>query len=72
MAAKADRFNGRPGELGQGPMYPANQSKQFDRLEMFAKLMAPPPIKFKDMEGFHGEHKLLTGPPSPSMCAPIT
>jgi hypothetical protein len=27
-----------------------NQSKQFDRLEQFAKLQAAPPVKFKDLE----------------------
>jgi hypothetical protein len=40
-----------------------NQSKQFDRLDTFAKIFAPPPIKFKDMEQFLTTSKLLTGPP---------
>ena len=40
-----------------------NQSKQFDRLETFSKLFAPPPIKFKDMEQFLTSSKILTGPP---------
>ena len=26
------------------------QTKEFDRLEQFAKLQAPPPVKFKDLE----------------------
>ena len=64
--SKADRFNGGGLEnLGQGPGTQGNQSKQFDRLELFAKLSAPPPIKFKDLEGYMSEHKLLTGPPFP-------
>jgi hypothetical protein len=42
-----------------------NQSKQFDRIEMGAKLFAPPPVKFKDLENFISEHKLLTGPNFP-------
>ena len=40
-----------------------NQSKQFDRLDRFARLMAPPVIKFKDMEAFMATSKILTGPP---------
>jgi GWxTD domain-containing protein len=64
--SKADRFtSGGLENLGTGPGTQGNQSKQFDRLELFAKLSAPPPIKFKDMEGYMSEHKLLTGPPFP-------
>src|SRR6478672_4985856 len=64
--SKADRFSsGGLESLGQGPGTQGNQSKQFDRLQLFAKLSAPPPIKFKDMEGYMSEHKLLTGPPFP-------
>jgi hypothetical protein len=40
-----------------------NQSKQFDRLDQYAKLTAPPPIKFKDLESFMTSSKILTGPP---------
>jgi GWxTD domain-containing protein len=48
---KASRFNGGGLErLGTGPFTNNNQSKQFDRLEQFAKLQAPPPVKFKDLE----------------------
>ncbi|MGH9586614.1 MAG: GWxTD domain-containing protein, partial [Acidobacteriaceae bacterium] len=35
---------------------------EFDRLETYAKLQAPPVIKFKDLEAFVSNHKLLTGP----------
>ncbi|AXC14522.1 hypothetical protein ACPOL_5270 [Acidisarcina polymorpha] len=61
---KADRFNGGLENLGAGPMSSSNQSKQFDRIELFAKLQAPPPIKFKDMdlEAYMSQHKLLNGP----------
>src|SRR5438552_279483 len=51
MASKASRFNGGGLErLGTGPMTANLQTKQFDRLEQFAKLQAPPPVKFKDLE----------------------
>ena len=64
MAKQADRFSGGGLEqLGKGPMSEQQQSKQFDRLDQFAKLMAPPPIKFKDMEAFMTTSKILTGPP---------
>jgi GWxTD domain-containing protein len=51
MANKADRFSGGGLEqLGAGPMSANNASKEFDRLEQFAKLQAPPPVKYKDLE----------------------
>ena len=51
MANKAQRFEGGGMErLGLGPDSSMLQSKEFDRLEQFAKLQAPPPIKFKDLE----------------------
>ncbi len=50
-STKADRFSGGGLErLGRGPFTNSQQSKQFDRLEQFAKLQAPPPVKFKDLE----------------------
>ncbi|HKF48576.1 MAG TPA: GWxTD domain-containing protein [Terracidiphilus sp.] len=65
-AKKSDRFAGSGLEtLGLGPMSSSNNSKQFDRLELAAKLFAPPPIKFKDLDAFVSEHKILTGPPFP-------
>ena len=61
---KADRSSsGGLEQLGAGPMSSGNQSKQFDRLDRFAKLMAPPEIKFKDLESFMTSSKILTGPP---------
>jgi len=63
---KTDRFNGSGIEkIGGGPMADAQQGKEFDRIEMAAKLFAPPPIKFKDLDAFVSEHKLLTGPVFP-------
>jgi len=50
MASKADRFNGGLETLGPGPDSASQASKEFDRLEQFAKLQAPPPVKFKDLE----------------------
>jgi GWxTD domain-containing protein len=51
MSTKASRFTGGGMErLGRGPDSNSIQSKQFDRLEQFAKLQAPPPVKFKDLE----------------------
>ncbi len=64
QAKKADRFSGGGLEqLGTGPGTAQNQSKQFDRLDRAAKLMAPPVIKFKDLESFMVSSKILTGPP---------
>src|SRR5258707_9288723 len=64
QAKQADRFSGGGLEqLGAGPMSTQNQSKQFDRLDQFAKLQAAPVIKFKDLESFMATSKILTGPP---------
>jgi GWxTD domain-containing protein len=64
QSSKADRFSGGGLEqLGNGPMSSQNQSKQFDRLDRYAKLMAAPEIKFKDLESFMATSKILTGPP---------
>jgi GWxTD domain-containing protein len=62
MAKKADRFKGGMESLGTGPMGTQNQSKEFDRIELAAKLFAPPPIKFHDLESAMSEHKILSGP----------
>ncbi len=51
MANKTSRFQGGGLEqLGTGPNSSDLQTKEFDRLEQFAKLQAPPPVKFKDLE----------------------
>jgi GWxTD domain-containing protein len=50
MASKAQRFTGSGIErLGAGPNSAQQQTKQFDRLEQFAKLQAAPKIKFTDL-----------------------
>jgi GWxTD domain-containing protein len=64
-AKKADRFSGGLEQLGLGKMNTTEQAKQFDRIELAAKIMAPPPIKFADLESFISEHKILNGPVFP-------
>jgi len=49
LTNKANRFS-NPEKLGLGPFSGGNNSKEFDRLEQFAKLNRPPDIKFKDLE----------------------
>jgi len=61
-AKKADRFKGGFENLGTGPLASGQQSKQFDRIELAAKIFAPPPIKFKDLDAFVSEHKVISGP----------
>jgi GWxTD domain-containing protein len=65
QAKKADRFKGGLEALGTWPLSAGQEGKQFDRIELAAKLFAPPPIKFKDLESFISDHKLLTGPVFP-------
>jgi GWxTD domain-containing protein len=65
MAKKADRFKGGIENLGNGPLSAGQEGKQFDRIELAAKVFAPPPVKFKDLESFISDHKLLTGPVFP-------
>jgi len=66
MAKKGDRFAGTGLEtLGTGPMRSTTASKEFDRLELEAKIFAPPPVKFADLDAFISEHKILNGPPFP-------
>ena len=65
QAKKADRFKGGLENLGTGPLSSSQQGKQFDRIELAAKIFAPPPVKFKDLENFISEHKLLSGPVFP-------
>jgi GWxTD domain-containing protein len=51
LSTKAQRFSGGGLEqLGAGPDAANESSKEFDRLEQYAKLQAPPPVKFKDLE----------------------
>ena len=51
MANKSSRFSGNGLErLGLGPESSMLQTKEFDRLEQFAKLQAAPKVKFTDLE----------------------
>ncbi len=64
QSTKANRFSGGGLEqLGQGPNSSQQASKQFDRLDQFARLQAAPVIKFKDLESYMVKSKILTGPP---------
>jgi GWxTD domain-containing protein len=64
MAKQADRFSGGGLEqLGTGPMSSEQQGKEFDRLDQFAKIFAPPPIKYTDLDDFLTGAKILSGPP---------
>jgi GWxTD domain-containing protein len=65
MAKKADRFKGGLENLGTGPMSSSQASKEFDRIELAAKIFAPPPIKFSDLDSFISEHKIMNGPVFP-------
>ena len=65
QAKKADRFKGGFENLGTGPLASSQQSKQFDRIELAAKVFAPPPVKFKDLDAFVSEHKIMNGPVFP-------
>jgi GWxTD domain-containing protein len=62
QSKKADRFKGGMESLGTGNMGTQQQSKEFDRIELMAKIFAPPPVKFTDLETFMSDHKLLNGP----------
>jgi GWxTD domain-containing protein len=49
LTSKSSRFNNAE-RLGAGPGNAMNASVEFDRLERYSKLQAPPPVKFKDLE----------------------
>jgi len=50
LTNKSSRFNNGLERLGSGPGTAMNASIEFDRLQQFSKLSAPPPVKFKDLE----------------------
>src|SRR5579864_4590144 len=51
IASKAQRFNsGGIERLGLGPQSSTLQTKEFDRLEQYAKLQQAPKVKFTDLE----------------------
>jgi GWxTD domain-containing protein len=63
MAEKKDRMNGGLEQLGNGPLSSSQQSKQFDRLDTFSKLFAPPPVKYANLDEFLSSAKVLNGTP---------
>ena len=66
QSKKADRFKGGMESLGAGPLTSSENSKEFDRIELAAKIFAPPPIKFSDLDALFGsEHKFMSGPVFP-------
>ena len=63
---KSDRQNGGLESLGRlTGGNSAQESKEFDRLELQSKIFAPPPVKFADLDAFISQHKVLSGPPLP-------
>ncbi len=63
MTNKADRFTGGGMErLGTSPFNKDLQTKQFDRLEQFAKLSKAPAIKFKDLDNELITHRVILNP----------
>src|SRR6476661_6987161 len=62
QANKADRFRGGLESIGEGPFNRSNQSKQFDRMETFAKLNRAPDIKFRDLQNEIVSHRFIRNP----------
>jgi GWxTD domain-containing protein len=62
LASKSNRFNNGLERLGSGPGNATNASVEFDRLEQFSKLQAPPPVKFKDLQDEVVSHKIHLNP----------
>jgi GWxTD domain-containing protein len=63
QAQQKDRYVGGLEQLPKGPMSEQNQSKQFDRLDQYARIMAPPPVKFADLDEWLTNSTILKGPP---------
>ncbi len=59
-ANKADRFRGGIESIGEGFFNRNNQTKQFDRMETFAKLNRAPDIKFRELQNELVTHKFRT------------
>jgi len=62
VAKIEDRFKSGVESLGTGPLSAQQNSKEFDRIDMYARLTAPPVIKFKDLESVMVDATLLKGP----------
>src|ERR1700676_5103369 len=50
QAARFTRSDGSPAPLGPAGTNALDSQNEFTRLEQFAKVQAPPPVKFKDLE----------------------
>jgi len=50
LSTQAQRVTQGPFASNAGPAQGLNNSKEFDKLELMAKIQAPPKIKFKDLE----------------------
>ncbi|HMF92046.1 MAG TPA: GWxTD domain-containing protein [Candidatus Angelobacter sp.] len=61
MANKADRFRGIE-SLGEGFFNKNNNTKEFDRLETFAKLNRAPDVKYGELRGELVSHRIRTNP----------
>jgi GWxTD domain-containing protein len=61
MANKADRFRGVE-SLGEGFFNKNNNTKEFDRLETFAKLNRAPDVKYGELRGELVSHRIRTNP----------
>jgi len=61
MANKSDRINGL-NPTGSNQDYASSQSKQFDKLEQYAKLMKAPTVKYTDLLNTMVSHKFITNP----------
>ena len=65
-SSQKDRFTqGGLETLGKSASSASQQGKEFDRIELAAKIFTPPPVAFKDLDAFISEHKLLAGPVLP-------
>lgn len=62
MANKADRFRSGVESLGQGFFNQNNSTKEFDRLETFAKLNRAPDVKYAELRTELVSHKIRTNP----------
>ena len=48
LGSRTDRFD--PYAANASPLQGLENTKEFDKMEMLAKVQAPPPVKFKDLE----------------------
>lgn len=62
MANKADRFRGGIESLGQGFFNQNLSTKEFDRLETFAKLNRAPEVKYAELQNELVTHRIRTNP----------